>query len=110
MSDVQTSSGRRRLSNRRECEGFDFWLGGMSYHATVSRFPDGALAEIFLNAAKTDSTADIAARDSAVAVSLALQYGAPLDVLRKGLMRDSRGGPGGPASVVLDLIAAEEVE
>jgi hypothetical protein len=110
MNDVQTSSVRRRLSNRRECEGFDFRLGGMAYHATVSRFPDGAPAEIFLNAAKTDSAADIAARDSAVAVSLALQYGAPLDVLRNGLMRDSRGGPGGPAAVVLGLIAAEEVE
>jgi ribonucleoside-diphosphate reductase alpha chain len=101
-------SGRRRLAGRRTCEGFDFELGGQRYHATASLFPDGAPAEIFINAAKADSSADIVARDSAVAVSIALQYGAPVDVIRKALMRDSRGGPSGPAAYVLDKLVAEQ--
>jgi hypothetical protein len=99
---------RQRLANRRECMGFTFELGGQRYHATVSRFPDGRPAEIFLSAAKADSTADIVARDSAVAVSLALQYGVPADIIRKALMRDTRGGPSGPAAYVLDVVVAEK--
>jgi ribonucleoside-diphosphate reductase alpha chain len=98
---------RRRLPDRRACEGFDFAVGSMRYHATFSRFDDGAPGEIFLSAAKADSTADIVARDSAVAISIALQYGAPVDVIRRALMRDARGGPAGPAAHVLDVIAAE---
>jgi len=109
--DLQQSpaapSGRRRLADRRTCEGLDFELGGQRYHGTISRFPDGSPAEIFINAAKADSSADIVARDSAVAVSLALQYGAPVDVLRMALMRDSRGGPSGPAAFVLDSLVSE---
>jgi hypothetical protein len=106
----EVPSERRRLANRRDCEGFTFELGGQRYHATVSRFPDGQPAEIFLSAAKADSTADIVARDSAVAVSLALQFGAPADVIRKALMRDTRGGPSGPAAYVLDVVVAEKTE
>jgi hypothetical protein len=99
-------SGRRRLANRRMCEGFDFELGGQRYHGTVSRFPDGSPAEIFINA---DSTADIVARDSAVAVSLALQFGCPIETLRLALMRDTRGAPSGPAAFVLDRLVSELV-
>jgi hypothetical protein len=103
--DFCTSRRRRRLNNRRECVSFDFELGGQYFHATVGCFPDGAPAEIFLNAAKFNSAADIAARDAAVAISIGLQYGVPADVLRK--MRDARGAPSGPAAYVLDLVAAE---
>jgi hypothetical protein len=97
---------RRRLLDRRACEGFDFILDGQHFHATVGYFIDGgAPAEIFLNAAKFNSAADIAARDAAVAISLGLQYGVPFDVLRRALMRDARGGPAGPAAFVIDVIA-----
>jgi hypothetical protein len=110
VSDPQTPptpSERRRLANRRTCEGFTFQLGGQHCHATISRFADGSPAEIFLSAAKADSTADIVARDSAVAVSLALQYGAPIEIIRHALMRDSRGAPSGPAAFVLDTLVSE---
>jgi hypothetical protein len=103
-----TKTGRRRLADRRAREGFDFELAGQRYHGTVSRFPDGSPAEIFINAAKADSSADIVARDSAVAVSLALQYGAPVDVIRNALMRDSRDGPSGPAAFVLDALVSQQ--
>jgi hypothetical protein len=100
--------GRRRLADRRTCEGFDFELGGQRYHATIGRFDDGTPAEIFLNGEKPNSTADVAARDCAVAISIGLQYGVPLDVVGPALMRDSRGVPVSPAAYVLDVLLAEQ--
>ena len=96
---------RRRLPNRRNSETFRFdWLG-MSFTATISRFPDGSLAEIFLTNRKIGSHADTAARDSAVVASIALQFGADLETLRKALLRDQRGVASGPLGTALDAIA-----
>jgi hypothetical protein len=95
---------RVHLPNRRGCLSFDFQCGGC-FTATVARFDDGRLAEIFLSNGKVGSDADTAARDSAVVCSIALQYGVPLDVIRKALLRDGIGRPGGPLGVALDLLA-----
>jgi hypothetical protein len=98
---------RRELPNRRICETFGFdWLG-MPFIATISRFSDGSLAEIFLTNHKTGSHADTAARDSAVVASLALQHGTPLETLRRALLRDAQGRASGPLGIALDLIAGE---
>jgi hypothetical protein len=72
---------RERLSNRRGSESFAFQCGGMNYVASISRFPDGRLAEIFLTNHKVGSDADAAARDSAVVCSIALQHGTPIEVM-----------------------------
>jgi hypothetical protein len=99
---------RRRLPNRRASETLNFdWLG-MTFTATVSRFPDGSLAEIFLTNHKSGSHADTAARDSAVVASIALQYGADVETLRHALLRDSQGRASGPLGVALDLIAQRD--
>ena len=66
------------------------------------------MAEIFLVNHRAGSQAGIMASDAAVVASIALQYGVPSDVIRHGLMRDSRGKPSGPHGVVLDGLAAEE--
>lgn len=102
-------SHRRRLANRRASENLNITVeGGRNYKCSASRFPDGSLAEIFLSNNKQGSDSDCAARDSAVVCSIALQYGAPLEVIRKALMRDSRGRPSGPLGVALDLLAKDE--
>jgi len=103
-------SSRRHLENRRPAFTFDFEVGGLKYTATAARFPDGALAEIFLSSGKAGSDSDTAARDSAVVASIALQYGVPLDVLRHALMRDAQGRPSGPLGVALDIITTEGAE
>lgn len=100
-------SNRQRLPNRRYSETFTVSCDGLNYDATVSSFEDGRLGEIFLTCHKIDSAADVSARDSAIACSLALQYGAPLDTVRKALCRDPRGAPSGPLGVALDRQAAE---
>jgi hypothetical protein len=108
--DVQGMSmgaARERLPDRRACEGFDLEALGLRFHATVGRFPDGRLAEVFITNHKAGSMAGILASDSAVLCSIALQYGAPLDVIRKALMRDPRGNASSPLGVALDRLAEE---
>lgn len=96
---------RERLPNRRPSESFAFECGGMSYVATLSRFADGRLAELFLANHKNGSDVDAAARDSAVVCSIALQHGTPVEVIRRALLRDSRGLASSPLGTALDLIA-----
>jgi hypothetical protein len=60
---------RRPLANRRASITFSFEVGGLAYVATASRYPDGAVGEIFLSNHKSNSTADVNARDSAIACS-----------------------------------------
>lgn len=99
---------RHRLPNRRYCETFNFECNGLHYVATVSRFPDGQLAEIFLSNHKSGSQADAAARDSAVVASLALQHGVPAQTITRALLRDSQGRASSPLGAALDLLLAEQ--
>ena len=91
MSTSGTNPARERLPSRRDSTNFTFECGTFTCVATVSFFPDGRVAEIFLGNGKTGSTADAIAKDSAVVASIALQYGAPLEVIRRALFRDSQG-------------------
>ena len=75
------------------------------YTCTVGSFRDGRVAEIFLGNHKTNSSADTNARDSAIVASLALQYGADIETIRKALCRDSHGRASGPLGAALDRLA-----
>jgi hypothetical protein len=98
-------SARQRLPNRRHSESFELTCHGLRYSATVSWFDDGSLGEVFINNHKPGSASDINARDAAVVVSIALQYGVPLDVIRHALLRDAQGFAASPLGAVLDRIA-----
>jgi len=97
---------RDKLPNRRPAETFDVEVGGLRYTATIGFYPDGRVGEIFLQNHKAASSAGVMASDAAVAASLALQHGTPIDILRHALMRDPRGNASGPLGVVLDKIAS----
>ena len=99
---------RERLPNRRRSETFTLELHGLHYVASFSRFDDGRVAEVFLQDHKPGSQSDSNARDAAVAASLALQFGCPLSVLRRALLRDAHGNASTPLGQALDRIAAEE--
>jgi hypothetical protein len=99
---------RERLRNRRSSETFTLELHGLRYIASFSCFDDGRVAEIFLQDHKPASQSDANARDSAIAASLALQFGCPLDVLRHALLRDAQGRAATPLGVALDIIAGQE--
>ena len=99
---------RRRLPNRRRSETFDIESQGLRFTVTASRFDDGTLAEVFLQNHKAGSMAGINACDAAVVCSIALQFGAPLGVIRRALMRDAQGRASGPLGVALDRIGGDQ--
>ncbi len=95
---------RRRLADRRYNQTLELEAGGLCYTATFSKFADGSLGELFLNNHKSNSTAGIMASDSAIAASLALQFGCPPETLRRALSRDGQGHATGILGVALDAI------
>jgi ribonucleoside-diphosphate reductase alpha chain len=97
---------RQRLPDRRNSESFNFKCNDLHYCCTISRFPDGRLAEIFINNAKAGSHSDAAAKDAAVVASIALQFGVPIDVIRHALLRDPRGVAASPLGAALDIITS----
>src|SRR6185436_2913272 len=99
-----TAERRRHLPSRRPSENFTFELGGLKFTATVSRFADGGVAELFLNSHKAGNQSDTNARDAAILLSFALQHGADLNAIRKALCRDSAGRPLGPEGAAIDML------
>jgi len=102
---ITSTAARNRLPNRRASTTFNFECNGLAYPATISRYPSGDLAEIFINNSKVGSDSDSAAKDSAVVCSIALQHGVPFAVIRKALLRDPRGVVSSPLGIALDLVA-----
>jgi hypothetical protein len=98
---------RERLPDRRASETFSFELDGVRYHATVGSYGDGRPGEIFISSHKAGSATDVAARDAAIAISFALQFGARLKDIGRALSRDGSGRASGPAGRALDLLASE---
>ena len=99
---------RHRLTNRRASIVFGFECNGLRYTASASWFDDGRLGEVFVGNHRADSHADACAKDAAILASIALQFGAPLDVLRRALLRDAQGRPSTPIGCALDLLANGE--
>lgn len=99
---------RRRLPTRRAAELYDLTFKGLRYTIGVSRFPDGALAEAFVHSSKASCDLADAARDAAVTLSLALQYGTPADAIRAAVTREADGSPAGIVGTVLDLLVTED--
>jgi len=102
------SMTRKRLPDRRAAETFEVEVNGLRYTATVSRFADGCLGELFLANHKNNSGADTAARDAAIAFSFAVQHGADPHAIRRALCRDSHGRASGPLGAALDLLLGDE--
>jgi len=103
---------RERLPPRRGCATFKFdhkSASGAILHYTCGfgRFDSGRVAEVFLQNRKAGSDSDSNAREAATMYSIALQFGAPIDVLRKAALRNADNTASTPLGHVLDLIAAE---
>jgi ribonucleoside-diphosphate reductase alpha chain len=98
---------RERLPNRRASELFEVESFRLPFTVGVSNYPDGRLAKIFITNHRATSAAGIMASDAAIAASLALQFGCPVETLRRALSRDSQGNATSPLGVALDLIAQE---
>jgi hypothetical protein len=100
-------SERTRLANRRASETFDFKSRGLRFTASVSRYPDGRLGELFLDNHKAGSAVGTLVRDAAIILSFAVQHGADPEAIRKALCRNTDGSAQGPLAVALDIIAGD---
>jgi len=72
---------RRRLQDTRRAITHHFSVGGQEGYLTVGLYEDGQPGELFLKMAKEGSTVSGLMDSFATAVSLALQYGVPLEIL-----------------------------
>jgi hypothetical protein len=101
-------TARCALPQRRFCETFNFRHWEVNYTVGVGRYPDGRPGEVFINCDKIGTAADVLGRESAVIVSLALQYGVPLTAMLHAIPRDPDGKPSGPTGALLEKIAEDE--
>jgi len=77
----ETPAVRRRLPDERHSLTHHFSVGGQEGYVTVGLYEDGLPGEMFITMAKEGSTVSGLMDSLATAVSLALQYGVPLQVL-----------------------------
>lgn len=95
---------RQTLPQRRANDTIAFEQEGLHYVGTIGYFSDGHAAEIFLNSTKANTSTDTNARDAAIAASLALQFGCPIETLQHALTRNADGSAAGPLGRFLDLV------
>ena len=96
---------REHLPQRRRVERFNLEVGGISYTAEVGFYPDGRLAEIFLNAGKSGTHLSVATAEIAIAVSFALQHGCSVETMRSAFPRTAHGAAEGVMGKLLDELA-----
>lgn len=75
---------RRKLPDERPALTHKFSIGGLEGYITVGLFPDNSPGEVFISVSKQGTTLSGLADGFATLLSLALQYGVPLeDLVRK---------------------------
>jgi len=72
---------RRRLPNDRKSITHKFTVGDQEGYLIVGLYEDGSPGELFITASKQGSTVSGLADAVAIMVSLALQYGVPLEAI-----------------------------
>lgn len=92
---------RAHLANRRAGDSFEVRHGGSVFRVVVGLYEDGYPGEVFVSmtgarGSKPSGDVEALTRDAAILISLAIQHGAPLAVLRAAV---TRGGGGRRAGV-----------
>jgi hypothetical protein len=99
------SARRQRLPNRRQCVSVEFSHAGLGFTLCAGFYKDGRIAEIFLSSHRPGSPIEAIARDAAVTVSIALQFGADLQTIRAALTKDHDGAPATLLGAALGALA-----
>ena len=76
---AETRPVRKRLPKKRPSETVSFTVGGAEGYLTAGSYPDGGLGEIFVKMSKQGSTLAGVMDAFSIAISIALQYGVPLE-------------------------------
>jgi hypothetical protein len=103
---------RRNLPQRRASVNFDIAFGGIDrkYQITAGFYSDGSIGEVFVNGGKSGQDAEAIARDGAILLSLALQYGAELANIKSAITRDEKGKPSSIIGAVVDQLSQSREE
>ncbi len=109
MADAH-SSRRDLLPARRTSELFEFFHFPVAYTVGISRYPDGRIAEVFVDGEKVDTDTDIAMRDAAIVLSFALQHGATVAAIAPAMTRGSDERPLGTMGLLLERLVQVERE
>ena len=96
---------RSELPARRFCETTSFRHEGVEFTISTGHYDDGRVGELFIEGGKLTSAVDVAARDAAIAASIALQHGASIDGIRAACLRKPDGSAEGTLGAALDAIA-----
>jgi len=99
---------RERLPDRRGHEVVEIIHGRFLYTFGVGRYADGRPAEIFVDAGKSGTDAQVIARDGVIVLSLLLQHGCSLATIQHALSREEDGAAQGPLGLLVDALAAED--
>jgi ribonucleoside-diphosphate reductase alpha chain len=76
---VLSQPSRRRMPKKRSSQTVSFSVGGAEGYLTASSFETGELGEVFLKLGKQGSTLAGVMDAFSIAISIALQYGVPLE-------------------------------
>jgi len=99
---------RRDLPQRRRSETFEIAFGGFAnkHFVTLGYYEDGSIGEVFIAFQKSGMQTEAIARDGAILLSLALQYGVPLHSIKSAITRDLKGEPMSIVGAVVDKLSA----
>ncbi len=112
VAPVSPAPQRRHLPNRRPGDTQKARIGGHKYYWRTGEYPDGSLGEVFIDVHRSNPEYAVIMGQFAVAISIGLQYGVPLEEFVAAFVY-SRFDPSGiveghdrlkMASSVLDLI------
>ena len=88
---------RRRLDNRRPLDRETLSVDGHDYIVDAGiEIHTGAVRELFLHAIKPGSALDIILDDAATVISIALQFGVPIEALARSVARRPAAAPSSP--------------
>jgi hypothetical protein len=99
---------RELLPQRRTSLTLDLEHQGLWYRVTISHFADGRIAECFVQNRKLSSSADVAARDSGILLSLLFQFGCPVETVAHAISREGDGSASGVVGAILDRVMTLE--
>ena len=97
---------RRVLPQRRRAETFAIVCRNQPVAITAGFYDDGALGEVFIDTGKSGADLAHVALDAAVVISLALQHGVSIEVIRHAVTRCNDGSPASILGAVVDCLSA----
>lgn len=115
---------RKRVANRRAVETIAVNVEGQRYKISLGReitrklgplanppieaSEVGPIVEVFVNAQKVNSQADVMASDGAILMSLLIQYGHPVSEIAKSMKKNPDGSPASPLGRAAMFLVEEQ--